>query len=130
MVWMNFIVLALIALFVLWQFYPVIQARNMRGRVAPNMEELLDDDQKSLKRLLIYFSSPQCGMCKTMTTDIDELQATHKDIIKVNVIEHIDIARKFGILGTPSLALVEDGKIAGIKVGAKSKQQILAVLKQ
>lgn len=130
MVWMNFIVLALIALFVLWQFYPVIQARNMRGRVAPNMEELLDDDQKSLKRLLIYFSSPQCGMCKMMTTDIDELQATHKDIIKVNVIEHIDIARKFGILGTPSLALVEDGKIAGIKVGAKSKQQILAVLKQ
>ncbi len=128
---MNFVAyvfIGIIAAFMLWQLIPLLRARQMRGRSAPNISGLLDDKQQVSSRLLIYFWSPQCGMCKGMSNIIDELKETHDNILKIDVVPNMEIAAGFGIMGTPSLALVNAGKIEKMMVGAKTKSQITKIL--
>ena len=118
----------LIAMFMLWRLLPYYRSRQMRGRSVPDIGKLLSDKQKANSRLLIYFWSPQCVMCKSMSKFIDELAETHEDILKIDVMQNMEIAAGFGVMGTPSLVLVKDGKIGKMMLGKKSKSQIIEIL--
>jgi thioredoxin-like negative regulator of GroEL len=63
-----------------------------------------------------------------MTPIIDKLAAERGDVLKVNAAESIALAKHFGVMATPSLALVEQGVLRKLVVGAKSEQQICALL--
>ena len=67
-------------------------------------------------------------MCKAMSKIIDELAESHDNILKIDVMQNMDITAGFGIMGTPSLVLVNDGKIEQMMVGAKTKSQITGIL--
>jgi thioredoxin 1 len=70
--------------------------------------------------MLLYFYSEHCGACRPVTPLIDELSRARQGVVKVDVRRHIDTARRFGIMGTPSLVLVDKGQIARVHVGAIS----------
>jgi len=48
-------------------------------------------------------------------------------VLKVNAAESTALARHFGVMATPSLALVERGVVKKLVVGAKSELQIRAL---
>jgi len=124
----SYFFVVLVAIFLLLRLLPYYRARQLRGRSAPDFGKLLTDKQKTSPHLLIYFWSPQCVMCKAMSKIIDELIETRDDIIKIDVMQNIEISTGFGIMGTPSLVLVNDGKIEQMMVGAKTKSQITGIL--
>ena len=63
-----------------------------------------------------------------MTPVIQRLAESRDDVVSINAAEHLDIARGFKVMGTPTLVLVEDGRIRKMLLGAKSEQQILSLL--
>jgi thioredoxin 1 len=125
---LPYIVAAIVGAFLLMQIIPLIRARQARGKAVPELDALLDDAQRREPRLLVYFWSPSCGMCRPMTPVIDRLAAERPDVVKVNVAQTTALARRIGIMGTPSLALIENGAVSNVVVGARSEAQIRALL--
>ena len=126
--WFGYLVATFIAVFMLFNFLPLWRARQARGRSVPELDALLTDAQRGKQRLLVYFWSPSCGMCRGMTPVIEKLAAERGDVLKVNAAESAAIAKHFGVMATPSLALVEQGVVMKLVVGARSEPQIRTLL--
>ena len=126
----EYLVAGLVLAIVLMQIVPLIRARRMRGRAVPELDAMLNDAQRAQERLLVYFWSPGCGACRPMTPVMDRLAAERGNVLKVNVAQSLVLARQFGVMGTPSLALVEKGILKQLLVGARSEPQIRALLQQ
>jgi len=126
--WFGYLIATFIAVFVLLNFLPLWRARQARGRSVPELDALLTVAQRSQPRLLVYFWSPSCGMCRGMTPVIDKLAAERGNVLKVNAADSVALAKHFGVMATPSLALVEQGVVKKLVVGAKSEPQIRALL--
>jgi len=126
----EYLVAGLALAIVLMQIVPLIRARRMRGRAVPELDAMLNDAQRAQERLLVYFWSPGCGACRPMTPVMDRLAAERGNVLKVDVAQSLALARRFGVMGTPSLALVEKGILKQLLVGARSEPQIRALLQQ
>jgi thioredoxin 1 len=126
--WFDYLVAIFVAAFVLINFLPLWHARQARGRAVPELDALLTDAQRGKQRLLVYFWSPSCGMCRSMTPIIDKLAVERGDVLKINTAESKELANHFGVMATPSLALVEQGVVKKLVVGAKSEPQIRSLL--
>ncbi len=129
---MNYIpkiLIGLMLVYLLFQMLPLLRARLQRGKPAPDLTGLIDSKLLDEERLLFYFSSPSCYMCRSMTPIIEQLALQHTNIVKVNVSESIELASKFGVMGTPTLVLVRGGKVERMLVGAKSEKRVRALLK-
>lgn len=128
MIWINGILLSIVIIFMFLSIMPYYHARKMRGRSAPNLKHFMNEKQKSAKRLLVYFWSPNCPVCRGMSKIVDELINSNMALLKINVQNDLDIAQSFKIMATPSLIVLEDGKIEQILIGVKSQREILALL--
>lgn len=128
MTYLPHVLIGLMLVFVLFQMLPLVRAYMMRGKPMPDVAGLVDAGLLGEERLLFYFSSPHCPMCRSMTPVIERLAAQHANIIKVDVSGSMALARKFGVMGTPTLVLVRAGKVDRMLVGAKSEKQVRALL--
>jgi thioredoxin 1 len=61
---------------------------------------------------------------------VEEIAAERSDIkvCKVNVDEAQDLAKEFGVISIPTLVVIKEGKVVNQAVGARPKNQILALL--
>ena len=112
----------------LLQLIPRLAARHMKGQRAPALDAVLGGRQKGQARLLLYFWSPSCGMCKNMTPVINELMALRDDVVSIDISQHFDLARAFGVMGTPALAIIEQGIVREVSLGVKSRARIVKML--
>ncbi len=90
-------------------------------------EKVLDSD----KPVLIDFFATWCGPCKMMAPVIDEVaaeQAGQVDVYKIDIDENPDIAQKYGIMSIPTFIVFKNGEPAAQTLGARPKEQILAML--
>ena len=88
--------------------------------------EVLDSE----KPVLLDFWASWCGPCRMVSPIVDEIAAERGDIKvgKVNVDEQPELAAQFGVMSIPTLVVMKDGKVANQMVGARPKNQILAML--
>ena len=91
-------------------------------------EEVINSD----KPVLLDFWAPWCGPCRMVVPIVEEIALENPDIkvVKINVDENPELASQFQVMSIPSLFVMEGGKIVNQSVGAKPKQQILAMVKQ
>ncbi|MCD8192430.1 MAG: thioredoxin [Oscillospiraceae bacterium] len=89
-------------------------------------EEVLASD----KPVLLDFWASWCGPCRMVSPFVDEIAAECDDIKvgKVNVDEQPELAAEFRVTSIPTLAVVRDGNVTNRAVGARPKEQILALL--
>lgn len=90
----------------------------------------LVSDEKLQSSLVLYFYSPNCGPCRTMTPRIDRLVGEGSNIEKINVLEHKEFAVKVGVVGLPFVILVEQGKLKRTILGTTSERRIRNMLSQ
>ena len=92
-----------------------------------NFEELV---LKSEKKVLLDFWAPWCGPCRMVGPIIDEIAAEHPEykVVKVNVDEEVELASRYGVVSIPSLMVMKNGQIVNQSVGARPKNQILALM--
>jgi thioredoxin 1 len=81
---------------------------------------------KSPSPVLVDFYADWCGPCQVQGRVLDELatQLQSAKIVKVNVDENADLARRFGVTALPTLLIINDGKVAGKQVGLATKKQL------
>ena len=78
--------------------------------------------------ILVDFWAEWCGPCKMIAPVLAEIADEHGEsiaIAKLNVDDHPDIARQFGVMSIPTMIVFRDGQEVKRLVGAKGKGQML-----
>lgn len=80
--------------------------------------------------VLVDFWATWCGPCRMVSPIVDEIASERSDIkvAKVDVDKEPELATKFHVMSIPTLIVVKGGKTVARSVGAKPKEQILAML--
>ncbi len=124
MEWTKYIPLVLIALMTLLQLYVRFSARFMKGKALPELSGVVDDSLLSRDKLALYFSSEYCQPCKEMAPMINALSAELGNIVKLDALKHGTLATKLHARGAPAFVFVEQGKVAGVHLGALTEMQL------
>ena len=89
-------------------------------------DEELNINEKGI--VIIDFYADWCGPCKMISPILEEL-SSDVDIIKINVDNNKDIARKYGVMSIPTLYIYKDGKELTHNTGFITKEEIEALYK-
>ncbi len=86
---------------------------------------------KSDKKVLLDFYADWCGPCRMVSPIVEEIAEEYPEykVCKINVDEETELASEFQVMSIPSLFVVENGKVLNGSLGAKTKAQILDMLK-
>ena len=125
--WMEVAVAGAIALFAGMQLLMWVKAKRSVGKAAPDTSSI-DGAAAADKRRLYYFYSASCGPCRAIKPLVDKLHQSHRNLIPVDVPQNFELARQFGIAGTPSFILVSDGAVREVLLGGQSERKLLNLL--
>ena len=86
---------------------------------------------KSDKKVLLDFYADWCGPCRMVGPVVEEIANEYPEykICKINVDEQPELAASFQVMSIPSLFVMENGKVVNQTLGAKTKTQLLEMLK-
>lgn len=93
-------------------------------------DENLDDLTKD-KKVLIDFYADWCMPCNMLGESIEEIVDEDKNVnvVKINVDEHPDLAREYGVMSIPLLLLSENNKTVKKHVGLMGKEELIEWMK-
>lgn len=123
-----YIVGGIAGLFVMLQVWMRVKTRFKKGKPAPELTGKYAKALQSGKPALFYFYTDSCAACRPMTPIIEKYRKKNRNVFKIDARREIDLVRKFGIMGTPSTILVEDGVIKEFLVGPQAEEKIAAYI--
>ena len=84
----------------------------------------------SEKPVLVDFWASWCGPCRMVGPIIDEIAAEHPEykVVKINIDEEPELASQYRVVSIPTLRVMKNGQVVQQSVGARPKNQILAML--
>ena len=115
----DFWTLILAAVIVLGIFF------GIRAFVIRKAKKLVGREFREIYEGIVYFYSPRCGACKRMEPTIEKISKEVKVYrINVNTEEGEKLAKEFGILGTPTILVVKEGKIRDVIIGTRDYTEL------
>ena len=112
--------LTIIVFMIIFKFAMQKRAQKSKGKYVDIF--LFTEEIKALlngNKSILYFYTPTCGACKTQTPIIDELKEDLNFVGKIDLSENSEASKEFGILGTPTTAIMKGNNVAEIFVGLK-----------
>ena len=88
-----------------------------------------DEVLKSESPVIVDYWAEWCAPCKMITPILEEISEQYAGkltVAKMNIDENPKTPPKYGIRGIPTLMIFKGGNVAGTKVGALSKSQLMA----
>ncbi len=125
---MDILITVLIIISVFFGFRHLIQKRAARAKGKIIDSSIFDDRIKSLlakEKSILYFYTPTCGACRSQAPIIDKIESETEFVGKIDLSKSIGAAKEFGIMGTPSTALMKGNKVADIFIGVKQEKFLL-----
>ncbi|MCW8962813.1 MAG: thioredoxin family protein [Gammaproteobacteria bacterium] len=119
----TLLLVALGVILALVQWIMVCQAKRTEGSKAPDTSVI--DNPGNYPLRVYYFYSQNCGPCRSIRPMVDKLRKQYPNLIKVDIGEHAQLARDFGVAGVPSFIAVEDEVITDVKLGRVSESWLL-----
>lgn len=86
-----------------------------------NFDKIIED------RVLVDFYADWCGPCRMLGPVLEKINDV--DIIKVNVDEAGELAKKYGVMSIPCVILFESGKEIKRNVGFMNEEKVRDFLK-
>lgn len=95
-----------------------------------NKENFATEVISSDKPVILDFYADWCGPCRMVGPIVSEIADERNDIKvgKINVDEQPELAAQFKVMSIPTLVVMKEGRVVNTSVGAKRKEQILAML--
>jgi thioredoxin 1 len=120
------LLLAAAAFLILMPMLTYLSARRQVGREIDSSAANAGQGDR-----LIYFYSPKCSPCRSMTPIINQLSEQHpREVFKVDVQQDQESARIFNIRATPTTVLVKDSRVLDVALGAKNQVQLERMLQR
>ncbi|MGC8595474.1 MAG: thioredoxin family protein [Candidatus Kryptoniota bacterium] len=119
-----YILLGIFIAFVGMQYALVLKSKFNKGKKVRPVEGKLGKMMLRGDRIIMYFYSPSCRACKVQTPIVDKLAAEGHAIQKIDVSRDISLARKFGVMGTPTTVVLDGDTIVEFIVGVKSEDKL------
>lgn len=77
-------------------------------------------------RVIVDFYADWCGPCKSIARSLEEIEEEmNVEVIRLNVDQDSESAKRYGVQSIPTLILFEDGEEVRRIVGAASKVSII-----
>lgn len=86
-----------------------------------------DFDSLIKKRVLVDFYADWCGPCKMLGPVLEKLDSI--DVIKINVDNFGDLAKKYGVMSIPCVILFEDAKEIKRNIGFMNETKVKEFIK-
>jgi thiol-disulfide isomerase/thioredoxin len=110
-------VAALAAVVVGLQVAVALRARAMRGAPVPSIPGPLGAKLAGAPRALLYFFSPGCAACRSLTPRFAALGRARADVHLIDVSDDLGAARALKVMATPSVVEIGAGRIVAYHVG-------------
>ena len=82
--------------------------------------------------VLVDFFATWCNPCKILAPVLDQISESlpeNRKIVKIDIDENMEAARKFGVMSIPTLILFKNGQAAQRLVGVRPEEEIRELLK-
>lgn len=113
-------VVGLASTWLLYIGYVHLVTRASEGRSSASLAAVFPQLETQSGCTLIYCFAPQCRPCLPMSREVDQLEAEGLPICRLDVQQHPDLAREYGIRATPTLIVVDNGVVSRMVLGVKT----------
>jgi thiol-disulfide isomerase/thioredoxin len=117
------VAIVLVGLMLLMQVAIRLKVRALRGKPLPELSGAWSKRLGGSAERLVYFFSPGCAACKTLTPRFEAIrQKKPNAVFVVNVADDLPLARALNVMATPSIVEIANGVVVGYHVGAPPAQ--------
>jgi thioredoxin 1 len=126
MVYVIILILGFLTLFFAFQYYLIFKSKKISGqsidlnKIRPELRNYFNKE-----KLLIYFYSPNCSACRYQSPIIENLKKQNFNTLSVDISKDLQLARVFGIMGTPSIALMKGNLVKEFFVGYQAEERLI-----
>lgn len=126
MVYVFLIIFIFLTLLFAFQFYLIAKSKKMAGQRI-DLNQIRPDLRKHFKKdkLVVYFYSPNCNACRYQAPVIENLNTKNVNTISVDVSKDLQLARIFGVMGTPSIAIMKGNLVKEFFVGYQDEEKLI-----
>lgn len=92
-------------------------------RSGENLQEVIKDEL-----YLVDFYADWCGPCKMFATVLEKIDFVN--VLKINVDEHPEVAKEYGIMSIPTVCYFKKGKMVKKVIGFQTIEEVKETVKK